>query len=146
MRESDKTLANSREVSPFLADDHKATRNRQLLFCCFTSQVNSYGHGETVSSPDHTFPWASLNKQLTSTSCTSRKCSNVYLSKQTVMAVLCKQQKKIAKSKKEKANTRNQYILIIVCKKLRKTQEYMYQEHIKHQGVSPFMAGDYKPM
>ena len=25
------------------------------LFCCFTSQVNSYGHGGTVSSPDHTF-------------------------------------------------------------------------------------------
>ena len=40
------------------------------LFCCFTSQVNSYGHGGTVSSPNHTFSWASLNKQLTSTSCT----------------------------------------------------------------------------
>ena len=26
------------------------------LFCCFTSQVNNYGHGETVSSPNHTFP------------------------------------------------------------------------------------------
>ena len=25
------------------------------LFCCFTSQVNSYGHGGTVSSPNHTF-------------------------------------------------------------------------------------------
>ena len=25
------------------------------LLCCFTSQVNSYGHGETVSSPNHTF-------------------------------------------------------------------------------------------
>ena len=25
------------------------------LFCCFTSQVNSYGHGRTVSSPNHTF-------------------------------------------------------------------------------------------
>ena len=25
------------------------------LFCCFTSQVNSYGHGETVRSPNHTF-------------------------------------------------------------------------------------------
>ena len=34
------------------------------LFCCFTSQV------KTVSSPNHTFSWASLNKQLTSTSCT----------------------------------------------------------------------------
>ena len=40
------------------------------LFCCFTSQVNSYGHGGTVSSPNHTFSWASLNEQLTSTSCT----------------------------------------------------------------------------
>ena len=40
------------------------------LFCCFTSQVNSYGHGGTVSSPSYTFSWASLNKQLTSTSCT----------------------------------------------------------------------------
>ena len=37
------------------------------MFCCFTSQVNSYGHGGTVSSPNHTFSWASLNKQLTST-------------------------------------------------------------------------------
>ena len=36
------------------------------LFCCFTSQVNSYGHCGTVSSPNHTFSWASLNKQLTS--------------------------------------------------------------------------------
>ena len=40
------------------------------FFCCFTPQVNSYGHGGTVSSPNHTFSWASLNKQLTSTSCT----------------------------------------------------------------------------
>ena len=40
------------------------------LFCCFTSQVNGYGHGGTLSSPNHTFSWASLNKQLTSTSCT----------------------------------------------------------------------------
>ena len=26
------------------------------LFCCFTSQVNNYGHGETVSSPNDSFP------------------------------------------------------------------------------------------
>ena len=32
-------------------------------FCCFTSQVNSYGHCGTVSSPSHTFSWAGLNKQ-----------------------------------------------------------------------------------
>ena len=25
------------------------------LFCCFTSQVNSYGHGRTVSLPNHSF-------------------------------------------------------------------------------------------
>ena len=40
------------------------------LFCCFTSQVNNYGHGRTVSSSNHTFSWASLNRRLTSTSCT----------------------------------------------------------------------------
>ena len=42
----------------------------QILFCCFTSQVNSYGHCGTVSSPNHTFSWAGLNKRLTSNSCT----------------------------------------------------------------------------
>ena len=41
-----------------------------ILFCCFASKFNSYGNGGTVSSPNHTFPWASLNKQLTSTSST----------------------------------------------------------------------------
>ena len=40
------------------------------LFCCFTSQVNSYGHCGTASSPNHTFSWAGLNKRLTSNSCT----------------------------------------------------------------------------
>ena len=32
------------------------------LFVClhFTFQVNSYGHGRTVSSPNHTFSWAGL--------------------------------------------------------------------------------------
>ena len=43
-------------------------RDGQSVFCCFTSQVNSYGHGGTVSSPNHTFSWASLNTQLTSIS------------------------------------------------------------------------------
>ena len=38
-------------------------------FCCFTSQVNSYGHCGTVSSPNHTFSWAGLNKRLTSNLC-----------------------------------------------------------------------------
>ena len=41
-----------------------------LFVFCFTSKVNSYGHGGTVSSPNHTFSWTSLNKQLSSTSCT----------------------------------------------------------------------------
>ena len=31
--------------------------------------VNSYGHVEKVSSPNHTFFWASLTKQLISTKC-----------------------------------------------------------------------------
>ena len=39
-------------------------------FCCFTSQVNSYGHCGTVSLPNHTFSWAGLNKRITSNSCT----------------------------------------------------------------------------
>ena len=39
-------------------------------FCCFTSQVNIYGHCGTVSSPNHTFSWADLNKRLTSNLCT----------------------------------------------------------------------------
>ena len=41
-----------------------------FLFCCFTSHVNSYGHCGMVSSPNHTFSWAGLNKQLTSNLCT----------------------------------------------------------------------------
>ena len=40
-----------------------------VLLCCFTSQVNSYGHCGTVNSPNHTFSWADLNKRLTSNSC-----------------------------------------------------------------------------
>ena len=39
------------------------------LYCLFVLllniPVNSYGHGEMVSSPNHTFSWASLNKRLT---------------------------------------------------------------------------------
>ena len=34
---------------------HASTARLVCLFCCFTSQVNSYGHGGTVSSPNHTF-------------------------------------------------------------------------------------------
>ena len=39
-------------------------------FCCFTSHVNSYGHCGTVSSLNHTFSWAGLNKRFTSNLCT----------------------------------------------------------------------------
>ena len=58
-----------RRVNPFgsLAPDHAML---VCWFCCFTSQVNSYGHGGTISSPNHTFSWAGLNKRLTSNSCT----------------------------------------------------------------------------
>ena len=52
------------KISPFLGDLF------DCLFCCFTSQVNSYGHCGTVSSPNHTFSWAGLNKRLTNNSCT----------------------------------------------------------------------------
>ena len=45
-----------------------------VLFCLIGLllyiPVNSYGHVGTVSSPNHTFSWASLNKRLTSASCT----------------------------------------------------------------------------
>ena len=54
----------------FFSAIHDDSRLLSLfLFCCFTSQVNSYGHGGTVSSLTTLFSWASLNKQLTSTSC-----------------------------------------------------------------------------
>ena len=55
---------------PYFNGNHHIEEILFCLFCCFTSQVNSYGHGGTVSSPNHTFSWASLNNQLTSTSCT----------------------------------------------------------------------------
>ena len=63
---------NHLEISHFLTYIPQYFFVRFCLFCCFTSQVNSYGHGGTpgtVSSPNHTFSWASLNKQLTSTLC-----------------------------------------------------------------------------
>ena len=34
------------------------------LFCCFTPQVNSYGHGGTVSSPKRTFVLGKLEQAL----------------------------------------------------------------------------------
>ena len=38
-----------------------------FVFAALRPNYNSYGHCWTVSSPNHTFSWASLNKQLTST-------------------------------------------------------------------------------
>ena len=57
-----------------IASDHSKIEFENIacivcLFCCFMSQVNSYGHGGTVSSPNHTFSWVGLNKRLTSNSC-----------------------------------------------------------------------------
>ena len=42
--------------SPFFSDDALVCLF-VCLFVCFTSQVNSYGHCGTVSSPNHTFSW-----------------------------------------------------------------------------------------
>ena len=52
-------MGSTGQKSTFSEHGHVAT----CLFCCFTSQVNSYGHGGAVSSPNHTFSWTSLNKQ-----------------------------------------------------------------------------------
>ena len=59
-------------LSLFRNKFNKFNNTRALVgwFCCFTSQVNSYGHCGTVSSPNHTFSWAGLNKRLTSNLCT----------------------------------------------------------------------------
>ena len=36
-----------------------------VCFCCFKSQSTySYGHGRAVNWSNHTFSWASLNKQI----------------------------------------------------------------------------------
>ena len=44
------------------------TDTEQMVFSlALYISVNSYGHVETVSSPNHTFSWASVTKQLTST-------------------------------------------------------------------------------
>ena len=40
---------------------HSTTEPLRCLFCCFTCQVNSYGHGGMVSSSNHTFSRTSLN-------------------------------------------------------------------------------------
>ena len=56
-------------------DTHQSVALFVCLFCCFTSKVNSYGYGGTVSSSHHTFSWAGLNKRLTSNSCTYFACN-----------------------------------------------------------------------
>ena len=40
------------------------------MVCCFTSQVNSYGHGGTVSLPIHTFFLGNIEQAVNSTVCT----------------------------------------------------------------------------
>ena len=48
---------------PFLEGDDMCVSPVLLvcLFSCFTSQVNSEGHGETVSSPNDFFSWAGFS-------------------------------------------------------------------------------------
>ena len=61
--ESEEDLGLSRGCT----NTHIQEKGLSVLFVCF---VNSYGHCGTVSSPNHTFSWAGLNKRLTSNSCT----------------------------------------------------------------------------
>ena len=55
------------ETQLYSVGDNSLMDDLVCLFCCFTSQVNSYGHGGAVSSHNHTFSRVSLNKQLTRT-------------------------------------------------------------------------------
>ena len=48
-----------------LPQDYLPARSFILFVLLLYIPVNSYGHGGTVSSPNHTFSWASLNKWLT---------------------------------------------------------------------------------
>ena len=50
--------------------------------------VNSYGHVGTVSSPKHFFSWTSLNKRLTSTSCTYFRLLLTTLRKTTTIIII----------------------------------------------------------
>ena len=43
-------------VKPVPNSHSKIDISNFCLFCTFTSQVNSYGHGRTVRKPNHTFP------------------------------------------------------------------------------------------
>ena len=59
----DKTKINNMALNSVLASPELSSRLLNVvprmffvcLFCCFMSQVNSYGHRGTVSSPNHTF-------------------------------------------------------------------------------------------
>ena len=51
--DSDDELSDS-EVH-YVRPGRKNSQNSVCLFCCFTSQVNSYGHVGMVSSPNDTF-------------------------------------------------------------------------------------------
>ena len=61
--------------SVFIAKTKSSVRPMVILFALLLYvPINSYGHCGTVSSPNHTFSWVSLNKLLTSTSCTCFAC------------------------------------------------------------------------
>ena len=73
--DSDQVLIMLREIKQYRDENVQCYAERLLslasfvCFCCFTSQVNSYGHCGMVSSLNHTFSWAGLNKRLTSNLC-----------------------------------------------------------------------------
>ena len=69
--DTEKMKTMSKNIKVKLNEEKKSIEGWLVgCFCCFTSQVNSYGHCGTVSSPNHTFSWAGLNKRLTSNLCT----------------------------------------------------------------------------
>ena len=53
-----------------LPQDYLLARSFIMFVLLLYVPVNSYGHDGTVSSSNHTFSWASLNKWLTSNPCT----------------------------------------------------------------------------
>ena len=54
----------------------------------FYVPVNSYGHVETVSEPNHTYSWASLTKRLTNTSCRGDYCDIIDIAGSTIVILL----------------------------------------------------------
>ena len=68
------TISMRLSILCFKGPQEDASNNDGFMFVLFGLRfydpVNSYGHVETVISPNHTFSWASLIKRLTSTPCT----------------------------------------------------------------------------